>query len=158
MNPSLTKSALVSCTKPTLPPVWSSRIDRWSQLDDSCFTFCEALHAWDYLVGLEKPQFIFIVLPNASNEADLEFVNSGAASPSKFVFTLPNICASVLFQLIPFSGRTFCISKGLDSLPFALGEAKEMAGANKSCWVFANSSATEIDTRQVEFYLFSNKI
>lgn len=157
MKASLTKSALVTCVKPTVAPAWSSRIDRWSQLDDSCFTFCEALHTWDYLVGLEKPQFIFIVLPNASNQADLDFVNSGAASPSKFVFTLPNICASVLFQLIPFSGRTFCISKDHDSLRFALSEAEEMARGNRSCWVFANLRATEKDTRHVEFYSFSNK-
>ena len=149
------KSLSVSCIKPTTLPTWSSRIDRWSQLDDSCFTFCEALQAWDYLADHEKPDFIFIVLPNASNQADQDFVESGAASPSKFVFTLPNICASVLFQLIDYSGPTFCISKGSSSLSFAITEAEQLAVRNKRCWIFANSSTSDASARLVEFYSFS---
>lgn len=158
MKQESTKSSVVSCIKPQMAPAWSARVDRWTQLDDACFTFCEALQQWNFLSDLEKPEFIFVVLPNASNEADFDFVSSGAGSPSKFVFTLPNICASVLFQLIQFSGRTFCLSKGAESLEFAKTEANEFLKRNKTSWVFSNQSVGVKNERQVQFFAYTNNI
>lgn len=155
MNDVVMKSVLIPTLKPHSAPAWSSQIDRWSQLDETCFTFCEALHTWNYLSGLTKPDVILLVLPQASNEADMDFVSSGALSPAKFVFTLPNICASVLFQMIDFSGPTFCISKGADSLRFAQNEALEVSYKDKISWIFANTVLPDKKSRAVEFFSYS---
>ncbi len=155
MSEVVNNSVLIPTLRPHSAPAWSSQIDRWSQLDETCFTFCEALHTWNYLAELTKPDLIFLVLPQASNEADMDFVRSGALSPAKFVFTLPNICASVLLQMIDFSGPTFCISKGADSLRFAHNEALELSNKDKISWIFANTVLPAEKARSVEFFSYS---
>lgn len=150
------KFLLVSCTKPDTPPLWSAKIDRWNQLDDTCFTFCQALHEWNYLNTYLKPDFVFLVLENASNAADLDFVQSGASSPAKFVFTLPNICAAVLFQILAHSGRTFCLSCGKNSLALAQNEAKKFLENKKTSWIFSNSIDPTSGNRAVQFFDFTS--
>ncbi len=146
------QNILVSTNRPSEAPVWSTLVERWNQLDDTCFTFCEALCQWGYLAGVPRPDCIFLVLPQASNQADYDFVSSGAISPAKFIFTLPNICASVLFQILKHSGRTFCLSSGEKSIDFALTEALAFSKAGWSCWVFTNSVEGNAEERRVHFY------
>ena len=145
-----------SCIKPDSPPAWSEKIDRWTQLDDTSFTFCQALHEWHYLENFSRPDFVFLVLENASNAADLDFIQSGAVSPAKFVFTLPNICAAVLFHLLNYRGRTFCLSNGKNSLELATREALDFLKNKKTSWIFSNSIDPLNGHRVVQFLDFTN--
>ena len=143
----------VPCHKPIIPPLWSHLIERWHQLDDTSFTFCEAIYAWSYLKEYKPPNYIFLVLENASNFADLDYASSSVASPAKFVYTLPNVSAAVIFQMLNIHGTVFCLSKGSDSLKFALQEAEIFSKSGKTVWVFYNSTtSSQVETRVVEFF------
>lgn len=135
----------------TTEPAWSSKVDRWYQLDEVGYAFCEALHQWELLKDEGKPDVIFLALPEASNIADFDFVSTGASSPAKFVFTLPNICASVIFQMLGFSGKVYCLNKGVKTIEFAKQEAQEMKKAGKTAWVFASPAQLSDGRREVEF-------
>ena len=65
-----------------IEPSWSTQIDRWYQLDELGFSFCEALHEWNYLEAYPKPDMIFLAIEGASNVADYDFVNSSSQSPA----------------------------------------------------------------------------
>jgi hypothetical protein len=135
-------------------PAWSAKVDRWYQLDEVGYAFCEALHQWNYLEGVAKPDVIFLALPGASNLADVDFAQSGALSPAKFVYTLPNICIAVIFQMLGFSSKVYCVNRGASTVEFALSEANEMARAGKSAWVFSSSPVLENGKRSVSFASF----
>ncbi|WP_413293192.1 hypothetical protein ACLSU7_17540 [Bdellovibrio sp. HCB185ZH] len=136
-------------------PAWSSKVDRWYQLDEVGFAFCEALHQWELLKDEKRPDVIYLALPGASNLADFDFVNSGASSPAKFVFTLPNICASVIFQMLGFSGKVYCVNQGPETIEFAKDEAKEAAKSGKCAWVFGSPAVLEDDKRVVLFWSYT---
>ncbi|MBC7371716.1 MAG: hypothetical protein H7326_09130 [Bdellovibrionaceae bacterium] len=135
-------------------PAWSLKIDRWYQLDEVAFAFCEALHQWNYLKDIARPEVIFLALPGASNLADFDFANGGATSPSKFVYTLPNICASVIFQLLGHNGKIFCVTQGDSTLEFARAEAAAAADAGHIAWVFSSTPELNENRRQVIFESF----
>jgi hypothetical protein len=135
-------------------PAWSAKIDRWYQLDEVSYAFCEALHQWDYLKEAPRPDVIFLALPGASNLADFDFVQSGAVSPAKFVYTLPNICVAVIFQMLGFSGKVYCLHKGSETIPFAEQEAREMAKQGKKAWVFASPPQLQEGRRKVSLQIF----
>ncbi|QDK46254.1 hypothetical protein DOM22_14320 [Bdellovibrio sp. ZAP7] len=148
---------LVVDLKNNSEPAWSAKIDRWYQLDEVGYAFCEALYQWENLKDETHPDVIFLALPEASNVADFDFVSTGASSPAKFVFTLPNICAAVIFQMLGFSGKVYCLNKGAATIEFAKQEAQEMAKAGKTAWVFASPAKLQNEGREIEFEAFSAK-
>ena len=103
--------------KEAFEPSWKNRVDRWYQLDENAFALCEALSAWELPIMLrnhnQSLSQIIYMSEGASNLADADFVNSDALSPSKFVYTLPNIAISVGLQILEWRGPvySFCISK-----------------------------------------------
>ena len=137
-------------------PAWSTKVDRWYQLDEVSYSFCEALHQWNYLSDVQKPDVILLALAGASNLADFDFVNTGAISPAKFVYTLPNICISVIFQMLGYNGKVYCFHQGNQTLEFAENEAREMAKSGKKVWLFASSPILKNSQRQVQFQKFSS--
>jgi hypothetical protein len=98
-------------------PEWKSKIDRWYQLDETSFSFCEALYSWEQTDQMQRFDQIIYVCEQASNAADADFVASGALSPSKFIYTLPSIGPSVVAQLLNWYGPVYCfpVTSTLDS-------------------------------------------
>lgn len=130
--------AIVSLERKT-EPAWSHLVERWYQLDEVSYCFCEALHSWDGLKDLAQPDLIILALDGASNLADHDFIQTGASSPSKFVYTLPNICAAVIFQVLQWSGKVYCFHQGATTKEFAMVEAHEFAKQGQRVWVFSSS-------------------
>jgi hypothetical protein len=139
-------------------PAWAEKIDRWYQLDEISFTLCEAIHAWDYLKTFTRPDVVLIALLGASNTSDFDFASTGANSPSKFVYTLPNVCASVLFQLLKLDGKIFCMHKGKQTESFAKSEASSLAQTGKTVWLITSSAETDESKTQriISFESFGN--
>lgn len=148
------RSALVKYEITPQAPPWSPKVDRWHQLDEISFAFCEALSRWEDLKTEPPPDLILLALEGASNVADSDFVRSGAKSPAKFVYTLPSICMAVIFQFLNLKKRVFCLSRGKDTLSFAREEARSFAQAGKTVWVFSSSPLLEQGSRRVNFECF----
>lgn len=136
-----------------IEPGWSTQIDRWYQLDELGFSFCEALHEWNYLEAYPKPDMIFLAIEGASNVADYDFVNSSSQSPAKFVYTLPNISAAVIFQMLKLNGKVYCLSAGADTLKVSLQEAESFAKIGKKVWIFSSPAQTDhnLSSREIIF-------
>ncbi len=95
-------------TTSTQEPSWSTRIDRWFQLDEEGFALCHALVEWQKIPGVvPKPNLIVHASLQGSWQADLDFVRSGAESPSKFVYTLPSVPMGVLAQFLSWNGSMY---------------------------------------------------
>lgn len=139
---------------PSQEPAWAGQVERWYQLDEVSYAFCEALHQWQGLADFEKPETIFLALPGASNLADRDFVESGAVSPAKFVYTLPNICISVIFQLLGFHGRVVCFNQGETTLAFVQNEARRRAERGRKTWVLASAPALNDFKRAVSVQIY----
>src|SRR4051812_32368269 len=77
-------------------PSWSKAVSRWYQLDAFAYGLVEGYDR--FKKHLCKPSLIILASPEASNETDRAFVETGALSPSKFAHTLPNIRCSPLCQ------------------------------------------------------------
>jgi hypothetical protein len=136
-------------------PAWKNKVDRWYQLDEMSYAFCVALHEWNYLnQTTAPPDVILLAIAGASNVADQDFISSGAQSPAKFVYTLPNISASVIFQMLGFSGKVFCFNKGSETLKFSLDEAATMAKYGKKVWVFASALSPSMQEREIQWFEF----
>ena len=138
-------------------PDWAARVERWTQLDEVTFCFCESLHRWDYLKDQKRPGKIFLAIEGASNLADFEFVQSKALSPAKFVYTLPNVCLAVLLKLVEFQGPAFCFHKGRESILFARAEAQAFANHGESVWLFASPAELIENKRQILFEIYEKK-
>ncbi|MGE0631825.1 MAG: hypothetical protein AB7O96_05430 [Pseudobdellovibrionaceae bacterium] len=138
----------------TAEPAWSQKVERWYQLDETAYGFCEALHQWEYLKDLKKPDVILLALEGASNLADVDFVQTGASSPAKFVYTLPNICVSVIFQMLGTSGKVYCLNQGATTYKFAKTEAEYFAKSGKTVWFFSSSYKINGESREFEFEAF----
>ncbi len=140
----------------TLPalgePAWSERIDRWNQLDEISYCFCEALHRWQLLREFPEPDVILLASPGASNIADQDFAAGGAMSPAKFVFTLPNIAASVILQMLEKTGKVYCLQQGEETLIRAQREAHTYAQAGQTVWVFSSPPKLTENARTVQFH------
>ena len=145
--------ALVNLER-TKEPAWSSKVDRWYQLDEVSYAFCEALEQWQNSEKLGPPDLVILALEGASNLSDFDFVKSGGQSPAKFVYTLPNICISVIFQSLQHQGKVYCFHKGPETLKFALQEAQLLAKNHKSVWVLSSSPVLVDQTRRVTLDIF----
>jgi hypothetical protein len=117
-------------------PAWSTRVERWYQLDAYAFALADTVAAFEK-EGVSKPDLILLASPQASNETDHHYVQSGAQSPSKFVHTLPNIRSSSLCQMLEWSGPILCLANDPSTLMSALQEAQLMAQfEHKKIWIF----------------------
>lgn len=146
------KTLLIDLTRSS-EPTWSSQVERWYQLDEISFAYCEAISQWNFLQDLPRPQVVILATEGASNLADFDFAHADAISPAKFVYTLPNIFAAVMFQLLGWSGKTYCLHQGSSTLEFALHEAAELAKSGQSVWLFHSSPQLEQGRRRVSFLL-----
>ena len=131
-------------------PAWSTQVERWYQLDELGFSFCEALYEWNLLEKFKKPDLVILAIKGGSNLADRDFVSNGSQSPAKFVYTLPNISAAVIFQMLKIQGKVFCVSEGEQTFEVARNEAAAYAKTGNSVWLFETSSIDELK-RLIEF-------
>jgi hypothetical protein len=138
----------------TRTPDWSQKIERWYQLDELSYSFCEAIHHWNHLKDYPRPDLIVFGLEGASNIADFDFKNTMPPSPSKFVYTLPNICASIIFQMIQYTGQVFFLHQGKNTLEFAQQEARALAASGKKIWFFSSSNELETGKRKIIFEVY----
>ena len=136
---------------PSHTPAWSTQVERWYQLDELGFSFCEALHHWKGLQEFKKPDLIILAIEGASNLADKDFVITGSASPAKFVYTLPNISAAIIFQMLKFEGKVFCVSEGSKTFEVANQEAEALASSGKSVWLFSTKAESSAIIVLTEF-------
>ena len=103
------------------PPAWAGKVERWYQLDLFAFALAEAVFRWRDI--LPRPSRIYLAGEGASNPTDFDFVRTGAASPTRFVHTLPNIRASSMLQVMEWSGELFSLHIDPASIAFTLAEA-----------------------------------
>lgn len=106
-------------------PEWKDKIERWYQLDELSYFLCCACFQWLKQDSEFKFDQIYYLFSKSSNQADAEFVksqkrlpdNSLSFSPSKFIYTLPNIPSSVIAQLLNWKGSIYSmgITQNLDS-------------------------------------------
>jgi len=105
-------------------PGWSSLVDRWYQLDAPSFGLADIY--WNYKNTLtNKPGMIILASDEGSLEIDLQFIKS--FSPSKFVYTLPNVRSSALCQVTSWHCPILCIQQTPKSLESAVAEAMTWA-------------------------------
>lgn len=115
------------------PPSWHAQVERWYQMDAASYGLCEL---WTKSSAHGSPDLIFLASPGGCNEMDLQFVKSGAASPSKFVYTLPSTRSSALLQLMNWQGPLFCVQNDPATITTALTEAALLN--DKSIWVLGS--------------------
>lgn len=113
---------------PREKPAWAISVARWHQLDAASFGLVQAHHAWKD--SLKTPSFIILASPLASNEADHEFIESGAKSPSKMIHTLPSTRASPLCQAMNWSGPLLCLQKDPCTQLAGISEAADLVCAD----------------------------
>lgn len=111
--------------KAGLEPAWKDRVDRWYQLDETSRALCDAFDNWKQTHVLRAFDQLIFICQGGSNLADAEFVSSGAVSPSKFIYTLPNIAPSVVCQLLGWQGPVYCFCSDGSEAAFLF--AKKMA-------------------------------
>ena len=104
-------------TQPLTEPTWSSKVDRWYQLDGPALALSELISS----CGFEFDSLI-LACPESCNQTDLEFVQTGAARAQKFVHTLPNIRASMALQSIGKTCPVFCLLAGPKTIEEGLVE------------------------------------
>lgn len=114
-------------------PAWNNLVDRWYQLDASSFGLAD-LYWTNKDVLANKPGMIILASDDGSLEADLQFIK--AFSPSKFVYTLPNVRSSALCQVMNWHCPVLCIQQASNSLEKAIVEATTWAcSEHNSVWV-----------------------
>jgi len=143
----------------TEPPAWAGAVERWYQLDAPAFGLPHAFEHWRLRdVGLRKPDFLVFASPDGSNPTDYDFALSlkatGAASPSKFVHTLPNSRSSALLQVMNHGGPMICVQN--DPATFVTGlalafERVHPGGSPTSAWVLG---VTGLDEGRHRCHLF----
>ncbi len=127
---------------PAAPPAWSRRVERWYQLDAPAYLLPAAFAGW----GIEsRPRSMILACAGASNATDHAFAAGGAASPAKFVHTLPNVRASALLAVMGWSGPVLTLQRGETQLAEAFREA---AAAKGECWVWS------LRERLVDLFVF----
>jgi hypothetical protein len=108
-------------------PEWAAKVDRWYQLDAFAFGLTQACFAWQKSGELgELPSLLLLACPEASNETDWNFARTGAASPAKFVHTLPSLRASSFCQVMNWSGPMLCFQKDPETIATALSEGAQL--------------------------------
>ena len=71
---------------------------------------------------------------------------------------LPNICVSVLFQVLNHHSKVYCLHKGARTLDFALREGTEMLRFNQAIWIFSSSPVLEQNGRRVNLEILEKKL
>ena len=95
-------------TNLSLEPTWSHRVERWFQLDTEGIAICKALEEWIRRSEIYIfPDLIIHSSFSGSHLADFNFARSGADSPTKFVYTLPNVIIGVMAQFLNWQGPSF---------------------------------------------------
>lgn len=130
-------------------PLWKDRVERWTQLDEVSFALCEAISQWEQK-DLPFPNLILLAMEGLSTRADFEFASSGAHSPAKFVYTLPNICISVLFQMLKTHTKVFCLSAGSKTQALAEEQARKFKPAYGTIWILSSPPQLEKGSRTVQ--------
>jgi hypothetical protein len=93
-------------------PEWKDLVDRWYQLDQTSLALCQGIYNWSKVENrLSTTSAIIYFFDKGSELADRDFVHgiiSGlGASPSKFVYTLPNIPMMIVQQMLKISVPVF---------------------------------------------------
>jgi hypothetical protein len=140
-------------------PHWKSMVDRWYQLDAYAYGLAQAYSVWKPTLD-GPPSIMILASALASNETDLQFAKqlkeSGIASASKFVHTLPNIRCSSLCQVMNWNGPVLCFQKDPFTQVQALREALgllESDPSRHSIWVLSVLNQ-DIGSRLFEAQLF----
>lgn len=125
----------------TQEPEWSSKVERWYQLDTPAYVLTETF--WRVRHELtERPEWLLLASLGASNLTDSQFASSASPSPAKFVHTLPNIRSASLLQVMQWSGKVLCLQKDPATLVTALEEGLALAREDKSpVWIAVVSGA-----------------
>ncbi len=138
---------------PTLDePKWSAFVDRWRALDQVCLDLADCSYAWN-LQNLSPagPDAIVFQFCLGSWVSDLDFGKSvlkgGIGSPSKFIYTLPNIPLSVLLQVNGWKPRTVFVMKNLSHKSMTGEGDKEFFDLNK---IFLNIHSSVLFLRQIK--------
>ena len=112
-------------------PEWSSKVDRWYQLDAAAFGTTELV--WKMP---EKPDLIFLASQDASNGSDSLFVESDATSAVRFAHTLPNVRCSPFLQAKGWNLPVYCLQYGSATFENALRNAQIILGKPyKKIWI-----------------------
>lgn len=98
----------------SIEPDWSSKIKRWSQLDNESFVVAEATQRSLSLLG--NPDQLIILSSQGSAHTDYLFAHSKKISPTYFVHTLPNVRSLAFSSITSWEGPVFCFSQGKYSL------------------------------------------
>lgn len=116
-------------------PSWAAKVDRWYQLDAYAFGITQAYAVLRSELKT-RPDFIFLASPGSSNETDHLFTSTGAASPSKFVHTLPNSRSASLLQVMEWTGPLLCLQSDPNTKEAAIEEARQFVkGGIQNVWV-----------------------
>ncbi len=114
-------------------PEWSSKVDRWYQLDAAAFGLTELV--WNLK---DKPDLIFLGSQDASGTSDKLFVQSDATSAVRFAHTLPNVRCSPFLQAKGWSLPVFCSQYGNSTLSNAVCNAQMLLGNSfKKIWILS---------------------
>lgn len=136
-------------------PAWKERVDRWYQLDEIGFAVSEAIWQWK-TKDLPSPKLVILAMEGLSTVADFDFVNSGASSPAKFVFTLPNIAASVLFQVLGIHCKVYCLNSGTATEEAGVEHAQRFSKIYDCIWVLSSPPGLENGKRVVRLAIAKN--
>ncbi|MGZ3722807.1 MAG: hypothetical protein ACXVA9_07765, partial [Bdellovibrionales bacterium] len=125
----------------TSTPEWSTKVERWYQLDAAAFALTETF--WRHRDTLKsRPETMFLASPLASNHTDAQFASSQAPSPAKFVHTLPNIRGASLLQVMEWSGQVYCLQKDPETVLAAISEGMQtVKSSGREAWILSVTEA-----------------
>ncbi|MBM3191681.1 MAG: hypothetical protein FJZ63_03365 [Chlamydiae bacterium] len=135
-------------------PEWSTRVDRWYQLDAFSYGLTEGYWRWkNTSTNLVSPDFIILISRTASNASDLAFVESNCTSAHRFAHTLPNVRLAPLLEVMHWKGPTLCLQMSTDYLERALREAYDLPDKYHRKWVITvEPKAWEINGNSVHLF------
>lgn len=134
-------------------PSWSSLVERWYQLDAYSFGLAEAGQCLAMETRL-RPDALVLASPEASNRTDFSFARSGAASPARFVHTLPNVRGVPLLQVIRFTGLCLCVQSDPRTQLAGLIESTGLMIANPSLRRIWAAGVVRLNERRFRVYFY----
>lgn len=139
-------------------PPWKDFIDRWYQIDENGYAFCQALYEWKQQNKLPKFDALVLNLPEGSNLSDVNFVMAAPASPAKFVYTLPNIAGTLVVQMLKFQGPLFCFSESAGNTKILSFAQNLLKAGHRNVFVIESSLAlNDNEERVVKGYIYSRE-
>src|SRR4051794_13717675 len=134
-----------------MEPLWSHQVERWYQLDAYSYGLAQAYFSWKGQLE-DRPDFIILASPEASNRTDFLFAKTGGTSPSKFVHTLPNVRSSSLCQIIGWNGPLLCLQNDPYTLATGLREAADLlVSPFKRIWVLGVTRSVQASSTETYF-------